>query len=113
MDINKIKRLFIEGSLDRIEKIKAKMEELKKGHENVKELLLDVYILAHGINSSSVFLPIKSISSISRVVEHDIKSWIDNGVVPHNHDVDDLLSEVDKLKLMIKDIDNYFGEGSL
>ena len=110
MDTNRIKKLFVEGSIDRIERIKAKLGELKKKREDMGDLLMDIYIMAHGINSSSVFLPIKPISNLSKAIEKQIKQWLDDSFAPSAQQIKEIVSDLNKLKKMIKDIDKYFGE---
>ena len=111
MDIDRIKKLFVDGSTEKIQSIKVKLEELKiRKHEDMDGLIMDIYILAHGINSSSVFLPIKSVSNLSKAIEKKIKEWLEDSFVPSSLKVDGLAQDIDKLKIMIDNLDEYFGE---
>ena len=114
MDVDRIKKLFVEGSTEKIQMIKVKLEELKrKKHDEMDGQIMDIYILAHGINSSSVFLPIKTISIFSKAIEKKVKEWLEDNFVLNSQTIDELAEDVDKLKIMIDNLDEYIGEDLL
>jgi len=113
MNKDKIKQMFIDSSMQRIESINKNFEEIKRKNQvEVDDLILDTYILAHSINSSSVFLPILKISQSCKLIENDIKKWLEDGYVLSEQKIEETEAAIDKLRIMINNIEDYLGESN-
>ena len=111
MNTDKIRKMFLDTSAEKIAELKGKLEEIKKKDGDIRDdLVHDSYILAHSLHSSSVYLPIRGIILFAKAMENNVKEWLEDGFVLNNQKVDEFIKDVDKLKTMIDNIDDYFGD---
>jgi len=111
MDIDKLKAMFTVSANENLMKFRQHLDLLEKdlGSQN-KEQVASLYILSHSIRSMSVFLPIYSITLLSKDIEGKIKLWQESSYMVSPEDIRVIREEYNKLRDMIEHLEKYLDE---
>jgi len=111
MDIDKLKAMFIASAKENLLKFREHLDLLEKdmGSQN-KEQVSGLYILSHSIRSMSVFLPIYSVTLLSKDIEGKLKLWQEPSYFVSPEDIRVIREEYNKLQNMIEHLEEYLDE---
>ncbi len=98
---------FVAESQEHLAEIEPHLLSLEEEGENIdSEAINSIFRAIHSIKGSSSFFGLKSIKELSHTMENVFMLIRDGKLTPETEIVDALLAGVDKLNLMISDVQN-------